>query len=125
MRFCMVTTFYPPCHFGGDATFVQALAKTLGVKENVTSPTFSLVRTYKVKGHTSIKQLVHVDAYRLEREEDVRTLGLEELLSEPGTVICLEWPEHVEGGLGKYQDRIVRIGIRQEAGGRRVEIIRI
>jgi hypothetical protein len=27
MRFCMVTTFYPPCHFGGDATFAQALAR--------------------------------------------------------------------------------------------------
>jgi glycosyltransferase involved in cell wall biosynthesis len=29
MRFCMVTTFYPPYHFGGDATFVQALARAL------------------------------------------------------------------------------------------------
>ena len=29
MRFCMVTTFYPPYHFGGDATFVQARARAL------------------------------------------------------------------------------------------------
>ena len=29
MRFCMVTTFYPPCHFGGDATYVRALSRAL------------------------------------------------------------------------------------------------
>ncbi|MDP3093081.1 MAG: glycosyltransferase family 4 protein [Nitrospira sp.] len=51
MRFCMVTTFYPPYHFGGDATFVQALARAL-----------------VARGHHV--EVVHCeDAYRLQKEE--------------------------------------------------------
>jgi len=51
MRFCMVTTFYPPYHFGGDAVFVQALARAL-----------------VAKGHHV--EVVHCeDAYRLQGRE--------------------------------------------------------
>ena len=35
MKFCMVTTFYPPYHFGGDATFIHRLATELGRRGHV------------------------------------------------------------------------------------------
>lgn len=108
----------------GKTTFVQALAKVLGVKTVLTSPTFSLVRTYRTKGHPSIKQLVHVDAYRIERDEDVMTLGLEELMMEPGTLVCLEWPERVEGWLRKQAANQMSIKIDLiENGGRNVAVV--
>ncbi len=103
----------------GKTTFVQALAKVLGVKTVPTSPTFSLVRTYRTKGHPFIKQLVHVDAYRIERDEDVMTLGLEELMMESGTLICLEWPERVEGWLKKQAVNKVAIKIELTENGER------
>lgn len=117
----MVVTLSGPLG-AGKTTFVQALAAVLGVKEVPVSPTFSLVRTYKVKNHPSIRQLVHVDAYRIERAEDVVTLGLDELLEEPGTIVCLEWPEQVEGWLEKYRDRVLSVVIAQEDEGRRVTL---
>lgn len=105
----------------GKTTFVQALAKELGVKEMPVSPTFSLVRTYKTK-HPTLKRLVHVDAYRLDRAEDVMTLGLEELLEEDRVMMCLEWPEQVEGWLKKYQGRMMNVVIIQKDSIREVTV---
>jgi tRNA threonylcarbamoyladenosine biosynthesis protein TsaE len=107
----------------GKTTFVQALAKELGVKVAPVSPTFSLVRTYKTK-HPMLKKLVHVDAYRLDRTEDVMTLGLEELLEEEGVILCLEWPEQVEAWLKKYEGRMVKVVIVQKDLIREVAISR-
>lgn len=102
----------------GKTTFVQSLARALGVAATPTSPTFSLVRTYPIKQHPSIKKLIHVDAYRIEDEKDVMTLGLEELLAEKGSLMCLEWPEKVEPWL-QYQTNIIRLTITPTADGRR------
>jgi tRNA threonylcarbamoyladenosine biosynthesis protein TsaE len=107
----------------GKTTFVQALAQVLGVKEVPVSPTFSLVRTYKVKNHPFIRQLVHVDAYRIERAEDIITLGLDELLEEPGTIVCLEWPEQVEGWLQGYRERVLWLEIAPKDEGREVVVV--
>lgn len=106
----------------GKTTFVQSLAKALGSKSVPRSPTFSMVRTYKTN-QGEIKQLVHVDAYRIEQEEDMLPLGLDEFMLESGTVIALEWPEHVPRWLEK-QALIARISIRPEAGSqvRRVSL---
>ncbi len=103
----------------GKTTCVQALARALGISRIPTSPTFSLVRTYPVKHHPSIKKLIHVDAYRIEYEEDIRVLGLEELLLEEGTLLCLEWPENVAKWL-EQQSNVVRIQIALASDGRRI-----
>src|ERR1035437_464305 len=53
----------------GKTTLTQELAKLLGVKENVVSPTFIIMKIYKInssKYNSHFKQLVHIDAYRLE-----------------------------------------------------------
>jgi len=72
----------------GKTTFVQGLALGLGVKEQVTSPTFAI---YSVYQGTPIK-LVHLDAYRLENERQVEALLLEEFLRSPWC-LAVEWPE--------------------------------
>ena len=102
----------------GKTTFVQSLARALGVTTTPTSPTFSLVRSYPVKQHPLIKKLIHVDAYRIEDEKDVMTLGLEELLAEKGSLMCLEWPEKVEVWL-QYQASVIHLTIAPAADGSR------
>ncbi|MBM3205101.1 tRNA (adenosine(37)-N6)-threonylcarbamoyltransferase complex ATPase subunit type 1 TsaE, partial [Candidatus Uhrbacteria bacterium] len=78
------------------------LAKKLGAKDHPRSPTFSLVRTYQLKAKSyPLSRLVHVDAYRIEKPEDLLPLNLEEELQEPETIIALEWPENVEPWLKK------------------------
>ncbi len=72
----------------GKTTFVQGLALGLGVKEQVTSPTFAIFSVY---AGTRAK-LVHLDAYRLENERQLEELLLEEFLTSPW-VLAVEWPE--------------------------------
>lgn len=72
----------------GKTTFVQGLARGLGVKEQVTSPTFAI---YSVYAGTRTR-LVHLDAYRLDHERQLEALLLEEFLASPW-VLAVEWPE--------------------------------
>ncbi len=78
----------------GKTTFVQCVARALGVKENITSPTFVLIKSYKLYA-TSYKNLFHIDAYRLKSGEELAKLGFEEIIANPQNLIFLEWPENV------------------------------
>ena len=73
----------------GKTTFTQGFGRGLGVDEPVVSPTFTLVRTYPGR-----LPLVHCDAYRLERLEEVVDLDLPELLDEGG-VALVEWGDMI------------------------------
>ena len=106
----------------GKTTFVQALSRVLGAKGNLRSPTFSLVRSYEVKAEP-IRQLAHVDAYRIDDERDVMPLGLDELISEPGTVIAVEWSERISNFLRKLSVPVLSVTIEAAADGiRRVDV---
>jgi len=80
----------------GKTTFTSAVAAVLGAKE-VSSPTFALLQTYPTK-HKTIQRIHHLDLYRLRRDEDLREVGIEEILSDPEAVVFIEWGER----LGKY-----------------------
>jgi tRNA threonylcarbamoyladenosine biosynthesis protein TsaE len=80
----------------GKTTFVQGLADGLGVKTQVTSPTFAI---YSVYEGTRAK-LVHLDAYRIENERQLEELLLEEFLASPWC-LAIEWPEKTGDWLPK------------------------
>lgn len=82
----------------GKTTFVQALAHELGVAETVQSPTYVLMKSYPVP-RGRFNMLIHIDAYRLEKAEEFAALKPETFLNNIGNLICIEWPERVEGAL--------------------------
>jgi tRNA threonylcarbamoyladenosine biosynthesis protein TsaE len=87
------------CAFSGDlgtgkTTFIQSLARSLGVAEIVTSPTFVVMKQYETSDET-FAELVHIDAYRIEDVDEMRPLGFSALLLQPRTLICIEWAERV------------------------------
>jgi tRNA threonylcarbamoyladenosine biosynthesis protein TsaE len=73
----------------GKTVFTQGLALAIGIQEPVTSPTFTLMRSYDVPrgGH-----LLHADLYRLERLQEVLDLGLTEMIDD-AMVTVIEWGE--------------------------------
>ena len=80
----------------GKTTFVQAFAKTLGVRRRITSPTFVLMRMYRVNGQMShVKCFVHVDAYRVRKAEELVAIGLLDVLGRRDTVTIIEWADRV------------------------------
>jgi tRNA threonylcarbamoyladenosine biosynthesis protein TsaE len=71
----------------GKTTFVQGLALGFGIKESVTSPTFSIYTFHHGK-----RLLAHLDAYRLGKPEEIDALLLDEFLKPP-YCLAIEWPE--------------------------------
>ena len=80
----------------GKTFFVQQIAKALGVRGSVQSPTFVIVKSYKLKVK-SFNTLIHVDAYRLEKGEELRKLEFQGLLADHRNLIFIEWAERVAG----------------------------
>jgi tRNA threonylcarbamoyladenosine biosynthesis protein TsaE len=72
----------------GKTTFVQAVARGLGVAEQATSPTYALVHRYEGRRGP----VFHLDCYRLRRPEEAEDLDWETLLTE-GDAVLVEWPE--------------------------------
>lgn len=78
----------------GKTTFVQGLARGLGITEPVTSPTFTLYTLHR--GPRCL--LAHLDAYRLENGAQLDSLMLDDFLVSP-YCLAIEWPEHVANWL--------------------------
>jgi tRNA threonylcarbamoyladenosine biosynthesis protein TsaE len=77
----------------GKTTLVQGIAAGLGIREQVVSPTFTLVREYQGR-----LWLAHVDVYRLERIQEVVDLGLEEI-GDGDAVLVVEWGDAIDAVL--------------------------
>jgi tRNA threonylcarbamoyladenosine biosynthesis protein TsaE len=74
----------------GKTTFVQGVARALGVSERVTSPTFTMVRPHAAHNDCGITTLHHADVYRVESLGEILDLDLGELVEEDG-VALVEW----------------------------------
>ncbi|MSU75634.1 MAG: tRNA (adenosine(37)-N6)-threonylcarbamoyltransferase complex ATPase subunit type 1 TsaE [Candidatus Magasanikbacteria bacterium] len=95
----------------GKTTLVKGIAEGLGIKDDITSPTFTLMNVYQIeptpprrppaRGESptnyKLQTLVHIDTYRLKNERELLDIGVEDYLGQPGTVTIVEWPEKVEG----------------------------
>jgi tRNA threonylcarbamoyladenosine biosynthesis protein TsaE len=91
----------------GKTTFTQVLAKGFGIKKTPPSPTFALMRSYALpRAVQKIKRVVHVDAYRIENENEILPLDLSEELSDGSTLLVLEWPEKVPSFVRAFTDRM-------------------
>ena len=99
----------------GKTTCAQELVKRLGGTVQAKSPTFALMRAYPV-ARSSFARVLHIDAYRLEREEDAQVLALEEELSEPGTIALIEWPQQMAQWMITHAERVIWLTIEPGEG---------
>ncbi len=76
----------------GKTTLVKGIALALGIEEQVTSPTFTLIQSYEGRRDSQSLRLVHIDLYRIERERELEDLGLEEILASQAITV-VEWGE--------------------------------
>lgn len=88
---CKIFLFYGSMGVG-KTTLIKAVAKQLGVEDNVSSPTFSLVNEYKDRQQNSI---YHFDFYRVKNEEEALDMGVEEYF-DSDAVCLIEWPEKIK-----------------------------
>ena len=88
----------------GKTVFAKGLAKGLKIKENITSPTFVILKQYDIKLKTKNEKprdLVHIDCYRLKSAEDARLIGLTDFLGKRDNICIIEWAEKIDKMLPK------------------------
>ena len=84
----------------GKSVFTRAVAEALGVKENIQSPTFVIMKTYNFQLST-FNFLIHIDAYRLENARELEVLDWKEITADKSNLVFVEWAERVEEILPK------------------------
>ncbi|MGQ8336103.1 tRNA (adenosine(37)-N6)-threonylcarbamoyltransferase complex ATPase subunit type 1 TsaE [Sunxiuqinia sp. A32] len=76
----------------GKTTFIKTICRTLGSKDNITSPTFALVNEYNTDSDSSI---FHFDFYRIKNSEEAMDIGFDDYVFS-GNYCFMEWPEKIE-----------------------------
>lgn len=94
----------------GKTTFVKFLCESLGVNDNVSSPTFAIVNEYDGKF-----KIYHADLYRLESLDEVENTGFLEILKNLDGVCFIEWPQIIEDYLPK---NVIRMVIKNTQAGK-------
>jgi len=100
----------------GKTTFIQGLAKGLGIKKRIISPTFVFIRQYQATNHQLPITFYHIDLYRVEKFEDTKGLGLEEIFADRSSIIAIEWAEKIKKILPKKR---IDVYFEYEAGNSR------
>lgn len=101
----------------GKTTFTKFLAKELGIKASITSPTFLISKEYKIQKATCNMQhatsLIHYDLYRLRLYNELEEIGFWEKIADHRNLIIIEWPDKIKGLTEKiskqYKTRIIKI----------------
>lgn len=79
----------------GKTIFIQALAKNLGLKRRITSPSFLIIKSYSLK-KSIFKKFFHLDAYRLKKISELTGLDFIKIISRPENLVLIEWAENVK-----------------------------
>lgn len=100
----------------GKTTITRGISIGLGLGDNVTSPTFSLVNEYRGKE----KSLIHFDMYRISNTDDIELTGFWDYIEE-GCILAVEWSENISDVIPKNS---VIISIKRTGDNiREIEII--
>jgi tRNA threonylcarbamoyladenosine biosynthesis protein TsaE len=91
----------------GKTTFIQGLVRALGIRRKITSPTFTLLRSYSIpstglsfprrrESSPPFSKIHHFDCYRMSGEQEIKELGFKEMIKDPKNIILIEWPERIK-----------------------------
>ena len=86
----------------GKTTFIQGFAKGLDIAEKVLSPTFVIIRKYKIPDTKyKIQNFYHVDAYRIDKPKEILELGWKDIIMDPTNIVVVEWADRIKSILPK------------------------
>lgn len=92
----------------GKTQFTKGLGKVLGIKEEIVSPSFNLVIEYG--------KLTHVDAWRLQKPEELETLGFLKMIEDKNMVLAIEWADRVMSEIKKQREHALIIWVEIKYG---------
>lgn len=108
----------------GKTALTQGIAAGLGLRNQITSPTFTLVNHYAISAHLTLS---HIDCYRLPDDpsaaiDEAATFGLDEILADPGAIVVIEWAERVAPMLPADRLAITLVQVDAEVQTRQITL---
>ena len=104
----------------GKTTFVQFIGSSLGVQNTINSPTFVIMKEYKLPNNNHFKKLVHIDAYRMESKEDIKAFDIDALTEDKSNLLFIEWPDKVFSKV--EQEKFINVYINQRGDKREIVV---
>ena len=92
----------------GKTALAKGIAKGLGIDDTINSPTFVIIKTYE--GNKA--NFYHIDAYRLETEEELVDIGFDDILGEANSISYVEWGQFIKPHLNKVKKNLYSIKIQ-------------
>ncbi len=80
---------------GGKTTFLQGLAKGLGIKKKILSPTFVIMKKFPIS-HSQFLNFYHIDCYRIKKSKEILDLGFKKIISNPQNIVAIEWVDRIK-----------------------------
>jgi len=75
----------------GKTTLIQGFARGLGIMEKIVSPTFIIMKSFRVPNRRSFTHFTHIDCYRVSGSRDLAGLGFKNLIANPNVIVIIEW----------------------------------
>lgn len=85
----------------GKTTFIKSFIRALGVRRKITSPTFLILRRFRLPKGATFKNVFHIDAYRVVEAKELKEVGIESIVDNPNNIVLVEWADRVKGVLPK------------------------
>lgn len=103
----------------GKTVFARGLAKALGIKQKINSPTFVIMKVYKGQLEKKKINFCHIDAYRLQTAKDLEAIGALDYFSDPKSLVLIEWAEKIKKIIPKTA---IKIKLKHLPKGRIINI---
>ena len=106
----------------GKTIMIQGLGKSLGIREKIQSPTFVIMKKYRIaRENLPWKNLIHIDAYRVEKRKEIFSLGLKNVFRDPKNLVAIEWPERIKNILPR---QTIWVELKHSGGNHRHIVVR-
>lgn len=80
----------------GKTTLVCGFARAFGVKEKIVSPSFVVMRAFRLRGRKRFRHFVHIDCWRLQSSKEIKELGFLKLIEDRDAIILIEWADRIK-----------------------------
>lgn len=99
----------------GKTIFVQGFCHFFKVKQKIVSPTFVLMKSFRLHSpKIKFQRIYHLDCYRLQTPKEILALNFKEIINEPQNIVLIEWPEKIKKFLPRKTIKIeFRHGLKE------------
>ncbi len=88
----------------GKTIFVKGIAKFFKIKSTITSPTFVLIKEYKIN-NKNFRKLIHIDLYRINILDQDLIQQIKEYIQDKQNLVIIEWPEKISKKISKFKSQ--------------------